>query len=103
VIKSGQDYRLQFVSDLILFRMLQSEFRTATGFTVGISTIRKFVKTNTKRSHVSKLDGCPHCHKLDHERESLSAEEIIKYEIHRNKCGEQQRFKQYILQAVAGI
>jgi hypothetical protein len=96
VIKSGQDYRLQFISDFTLFRMLKTEFLATTGITVGVSTIRKFVKANTKRSHVSKLDGCPHCHKLDHERESLSAEEIIKYELHREKCGEQQQFKQYI-------
>jgi hypothetical protein len=62
-----------------------------------------FSDSNFCGSKVTKLDGCPYCHRLDHEREKLTPEQLTKFEEHKSVCQQQQQFKQYILQAIAGF
>ena len=65
------------------------------------ATIRKFVKKETRRSRVTKLDSCPYCHKLRFDKQSLTDEKRIEYLDHKRLAKEQQDFKRLILPAVA--
>ena len=54
-IKSGSNYRLQFLTDQDLCDQISQFLVEEHGVKVGNSTILKFLKKNTKRSHVSRM------------------------------------------------
>ena len=98
-VKSGQKYRLQFVTDTELFFQIRWFLIDNHNILVSPSTIRRFVKKETRRSHVSKLDGCPYCFSLH--SPGLSIEEQKLYQEHKYIAGQQQLFKRMILKGVA--
>ena len=100
-VKSGQKYRLQYLTDKELFFRIRWFLIENHGVLVHPATIRKFVKKETRRSHVTKLDSCPYCHKLRFDKQSLTDEKRIEYLDHKRLAKEQQDFKRLILQAVA--
>ena len=99
-VKSGQKDRLQYFTDKELFFKIQQFLLENHQLQVSRTSIRKFVKKETKRSHVSKCDSCPYCHQLRFSPEQLSEHQKIGYENHKKIAQDQQDFKWYILQAL---
>ena len=82
-VKSGSNYRLQFLTDQDLCDQISQFLVEEHGVKVGNSTILKFLKKNTKRSHVSKPDGCLYCHALQHCPDQLTPDQKVEYVYHR--------------------
>jgi len=64
------------------------------------STYREFVQTHTKRSHVTKLDGCEKCHRLQFESDLLTPTEKTEFLEHQILAENQETFKQIVLKAI---
>ena len=76
-VKSGSDYRLQFLTDDALCKEIGKFLLEKHNVRACNRTILKFLKQYTKRSHVSKPDGCPYCHSLKYNLESLTPQQIF--------------------------
>ena len=74
-VKSGSDYRLQFLCDKDLGAQIRQFLDEEYGVKVSNSVILNFLKQNIKRSRVSKPDGCHYCHSLQYCPETLTPDQ----------------------------
>ena len=100
-IKSGSDYRLQYVTDRCLWKMIQHHMINEYGFRASCASYRRFIKKNTRRSHVTKLDGCYKCHSLQFNANGLTDHQKAEYMAHRALALQQKEFQMTLLNAVA--
>ena len=101
LIKSETNYQLQMISDTELWERMGIYMKENYGLEVSSKTYRKWVQKNTKRSHVSKLDGCEKCHRLKYDPGGLSDNEKNEFLIHQQLAKDQNDVKRMLIQAVA--
>ena len=82
-----------------LAQKIRDHLHDQYGLQISTTTIGRFVKKNTKRSHATKLNGCPYCHRLQYEE--ITADQRRKYLDHKAVASSKRHFKTMVLQAVA--
>ena len=92
-VKSDQKYHLQYLTDKELFFQIRWFLIENHGVLVHPATIRKFIKKETRRSYVTKLNSCFYYYKLRFDKQFLTDEKRIKYLNHKRLAKKQQNFK----------